>query len=276
MSTMKIAPGNVVRIEYEIRIKGGDVIESSTKAGPLTYTHGDGTLLPALEKRLEGLKAGEKLEGDIPSKEVIPPEDTLPVREIPRREFPGKGEVKVGDMFEAQTATGGTINLKIIEIDDDFIKARLLPPLAGKDLEFKVRVMRIEDPVNHLVSVVTKPPPPLPAKAVKIELDVDPDPESSAKLEAAPTKPKSEAKVEAAKPKSEAKVEAAKPASAAKVEAAKPASEAKVAAAKPASEAKVEAAKPASEAKVEAAKPAEEKKTEKEPEKEEKPAEKAD
>ena len=31
--------------------------------------------------------------------------------------------------------------------------------LFPKDLEFKVRVMRIEDPVNHLVSVVRKPPP---------------------------------------------------------------------------------------------------------------------
>jgi FKBP-type peptidyl-prolyl cis-trans isomerase 2 len=207
MSTMKIAPGNVVRIEYEIRIKGGDVIESSAKAGPLTYTHGEGTLLPALEKRLEGLKAGEKLDGEIPAAEVIPPEDTLPVREIPRREFPGKSEVEVGSLFEAHTATGGTINLRIIEVNDDFIKARLLPPLAGKDLEFKVRVMRIEDPVNHLVSVVTKPPPPLPARAVKIELEeIDPDPESEAKLEAKPER-KSEAKVPA---KSESKVPAAK------------------------------------------------------------------
>ncbi len=233
MSTMKIAPGNVVRIEYEIRIKGGDVIESSAKAGPLTYTHGDGTLLPALEKRLDGLKAGEKLEGEIPSSEVIPPEDTLPIREIPRREFPGKADVKVGSMFEAQTATGGTINLRIIEVDDEVIKARLLPPLAGKDLEFKVRVMRIEDPVNHLVSVVTKPPPPLPARAVKIELEIDPDPDSEAKLEAVPVR-KSEAKVEtASKAPSALKVEAEKPASEAKVEAAKPASEAKVEAAKP-------------------------------------------
>lgn len=222
MSTMKIAPGNVVRIEYEIRIKGGDVIESSTKAGPLTYTHGDGTLLPALEKRLDGLKAGDKLEGEIPAAEVIPPEDTLPIREIPRREFPGKADVQVGSMFEAQTATGGTINLRIIEVDDEVIKARLLPPLAGKDLEFKVRVMRIEDPVNHLVSVVTKPPPPLPARAVSIELDeIEPDPDSEAKLEAKPER-KSEAKVEPAKPASVAKVEAAKPASEAKVEAAKP------------------------------------------------------
>jgi len=52
---------------------------------------------------------------------------------------------------------------------------RLLPPLAGKDLAFRVAIMRIEDPVSHLISVVKKPPPPLPAAALKIELEPDQD-----------------------------------------------------------------------------------------------------
>ncbi|MBL8607832.1 MAG: FKBP-type peptidyl-prolyl cis-trans isomerase [Myxococcales bacterium] len=172
---MKIAPGNIVRIEYEIRVKGGDVIEASTRSGPVQYVHGEGTLLPALEKRLEGLSAGQSLEGEIPAAEAIPPEDTLPTREIPRKEFPGKAQLEVGALFEAHTEAGGTINLRVVAVDDEKVTARLLPPLAGKDLLFKVRVVRIEDPVSHLVSVVRKPPPPLPGKAT--ELDVDPDPE---------------------------------------------------------------------------------------------------
>jgi FKBP-type peptidyl-prolyl cis-trans isomerase 2 len=167
---MKIAAGCLVRIEYEIRIKGGDVIESSAKSGPLQYTHGEGRLLPALEKRLAGLSAGESLEGEIPAAEAIPPEDTLPTRVIARSEFAGQ-KVEVGAMFEAHTAAGGTVDLRIIAIDDKHVTARLLPPLAGKDLAFKVRVVRIEDPVSHLVSVVHKAPPPLPAEALKIELE---------------------------------------------------------------------------------------------------------
>lgn len=172
---MKIARGNIVRIEYELRVKNGDVIESSAKSGPVQYVHGEGTLLPALEKRLEGLSAGQSLEGEIPSAEVIPPEDTLPTREIPRKEFPDAQALDVGGMFEAHTATGGTINLRIVAVDDEKVTARLLPPLAGKDLAFKVRVVRIEDPTSHLVSVVKKPPPPLPAAAIKLELEADPD-----------------------------------------------------------------------------------------------------
>jgi FKBP-type peptidyl-prolyl cis-trans isomerase 2 len=171
---MKITPGSVVRIEYEIRVKGGDVIESSTKSGPLQYTQGEGRLLPALEKRLDGLSAGQTLEGEIPAAEAMP-EDKLPTRTIPRAEFPSSGPLAVGSAFEAHTANGGVVNLRIIAVDEKQVTARLLPPLAGKDLAFKVRVVRIEDPVSHLVSVVHKPPPPIPAEALKIELEIDED-----------------------------------------------------------------------------------------------------
>jgi FKBP-type peptidyl-prolyl cis-trans isomerase SlyD len=170
---MKITAGSIVRIEYEIRVKGGDVIESSTKSGPVQYVHGDGKLLPALEKRLEGLSAGQSLEGEIPAAEAIPPEDSLPTRVIPRAEFHSKGALEVGALFEAHTAGGGTIDLRVIAVDEKTVTARLLPPLVGKDLAFKVKVMRIEDPVSHLVSVVKKPPPPLPAEALKLELEPD-------------------------------------------------------------------------------------------------------
>jgi FKBP-type peptidyl-prolyl cis-trans isomerase 2 len=172
---MKIAPGSIVRIEYEIRVKGGDVIESSQRSGPVEYVQGEGKLLPALEKRLEGMSTGETREGEIPAADAIPPEDTLPTRVIARAEFAKAGALEVGTLFEAHTATGGTVDLRIIAVDEKTVTARLLPPLVGKDLAFKVRVVRIEDPVSHLVSVVRKPPPPLPGKAV--ELDVDPDEE---------------------------------------------------------------------------------------------------
>ncbi len=170
---MKIAAGTIVRIEYELRVKGGDVIEASTKAGPLQYVHGGGTLLPALEKRLEGMATGESKEGEIPSAEVIGDEESLPTRTIPRAEFPSKGPLEIGALFEAEAVTGGTLNLRIVDAEDETVTVRLLPPLVGKDLVYKVRVVRIEDPASHLISVVRKPPPPVPAKIDEADLEPD-------------------------------------------------------------------------------------------------------
>ena len=170
---MKITAGNIVRIEFEIRVKGGDVIESSAKSGPVQYVHGEGKLLPALEKRLEGRSAGESFIGEIPAAEAIPPEETMPTRDIPRAEFPKSVPLEIGALFEAQIAVGGVVNLRILEVNDERVKVRLLPPLAGKDLSFMVKIIRIEDPVSHLISVVKKPPPPLPAAALNIDLEPD-------------------------------------------------------------------------------------------------------
>jgi FKBP-type peptidyl-prolyl cis-trans isomerase 2 len=171
---MKIAPGSIVRIEYEIRFKGGEVIESSSKSGQLEYVQGEGKLLPALEKRLEGLAAGASLAGDIPAAEVNPPEDSLPTRIIPLSELPKDSKLEVGGMFAAKTVAGGMVDVRIVSIDKekDQVTARLLPPLAGKDLSFKVRVMRIEDPKSHAIATV---PPPLPAEALNLELETADD-----------------------------------------------------------------------------------------------------
>ena len=57
---MKIARGRSVELAYELKVKGGAVIESSNRSGPLRYVHGDGKMLPGLEKRLEGLQPGDE------------------------------------------------------------------------------------------------------------------------------------------------------------------------------------------------------------------------
>lgn len=163
---MKITQGSIVRLDYELRIKGGDVVETSARTGPIQYVQGEGKVLPALEKRLIGLAVGERLEGEIPAVEATPPEDALPTRKIARKEFPMDG-LEVGAIYEAHTATGGTVNLRILAVDAEHVNVRLLPPLAGKDLVFKVRVVMIEDPVSHLQELVLKKPPPLPAAAHK-------------------------------------------------------------------------------------------------------------
>ena len=85
---MKIGRGLSVRIEYELKIKGGEVIESSARSGPLQYVQGAGKMLAGLEKRLEGLSPGDERSGNIPAAEAFGTEDALPVKEMARKEFP--------------------------------------------------------------------------------------------------------------------------------------------------------------------------------------------
>jgi FKBP-type peptidyl-prolyl cis-trans isomerase SlyD len=167
---MEIADGSVVRLEYELKFKdNGEVIESSSSSGPVEYIQGQGKMLPALEKRLLGLKGGATLEGVIPAEEITPVE-SLPTKVISRSEFPPDAKIEVREIFEARTANG-PIRLYITAVDDKKVTAKMLPPIAGRDIAFKVRIVMVEDPVTHKREVVVKKPPPVPLKSVDLEED---------------------------------------------------------------------------------------------------------
>jgi FKBP-type peptidyl-prolyl cis-trans isomerase SlyD len=158
---MKIAAGLSVQIDYELSVKGGDVIESSARSGPLRYVQGQGKMLPGLESRLVGLGPGDEKRGEIPAREAFGSEDSLPVKQMTRRDFPKDAKLEPGAVFEAKSPTGEALRLKIVSAAGDVVTARLLHPLVGRDLVFRVKVLAVGDP--H------RPPPP----PGLVELDPD-------------------------------------------------------------------------------------------------------
>jgi FKBP-type peptidyl-prolyl cis-trans isomerase 2 len=156
---MKVAKGHKVRISFELRVKGGDVIESSEKSGPVEYVHGDGKILSGLEKRVEGMGVGEEKKGEIPAAEAFGTEDKLPTKEIPRKEFPAGEKLEVGRVFAAKGPQGEPISFKIVKEDKDKVTVRFLHALVGKDVTFKVKVLMIDDPKSKKRAVAMPPPP---------------------------------------------------------------------------------------------------------------------
>ena len=165
---MEIKKGEKVRLEYELRVKGGEVIESSKQSGPIIYEHGAGKMLPALEQRLEGMAIGDEKRGAIPAAEAFP-EASLPTRELPRKEFPAGEKLDVGRVFEAKGPNGQPVTFKIVSASAEKVTVRFLHPLQGKDLEFYVKVLMIDDPQARKREGLA--PPPLPAEALAVDDD---------------------------------------------------------------------------------------------------------
>jgi FKBP-type peptidyl-prolyl cis-trans isomerase SlyD len=163
---MNISRGRRVELEYELKIKDGEVIESSARSGPLRYVHGDGKMLPGLEKRLEGLSPGDERRGEVPAAEAFGTEETLPVTQIARDGFPPGTKLEAGAVFEAKDpASGAPIRFKILSLNNAGASVRLLHPLAGRDIEFRIKVLAVRDS-----SAPADRPPPVPGV---IELDPD-------------------------------------------------------------------------------------------------------
>jgi FKBP-type peptidyl-prolyl cis-trans isomerase 2 len=163
---MKVATDNIVRIDCELRVSGGDIIESSKKTGPVEYRHGAGQMLPALEAQLLGMDVGEKKSGVIPAAEGFGTEETQPKMAIPRASFPKEAKLEVDARFEAKGPNGTPLTLQVLSVTEDEVVARAVHPLAGKDLEFAVTIL-----------AVRKPPPPVPTKPPEQLLELDPDSE---------------------------------------------------------------------------------------------------
>ena len=65
---MTIEKNKVASIDYVLTSDDGEVIDASAGHGPLEYLHGNGNLIPGLERELEGKKAGDKLKAVIAPK----------------------------------------------------------------------------------------------------------------------------------------------------------------------------------------------------------------
>jgi FKBP-type peptidyl-prolyl cis-trans isomerase SlyD len=56
---MQIAVNMVIGFRYRMRNGKGEILEDITEGSPVSYLHGSGNILPALEAQLDGLSAGD-------------------------------------------------------------------------------------------------------------------------------------------------------------------------------------------------------------------------
>lgn len=157
---MKIETGRRVTLKVDISVTGGQQLEKKT----LEFVQGSGTLLPALERILEGLSPGDKRDGVLKAKEAFGSPEVqakIPLKKMKRSEFPKDAKLAVGERMVAASADASKMNviLEIASVSGDDIDVRLIHPLAEKDLKYSVEVVQVRDPR----------PPPVPAQALKLE-----------------------------------------------------------------------------------------------------------
>jgi FKBP-type peptidyl-prolyl cis-trans isomerase 2 len=152
---VKIEDGKRVRIKVKLKVVDGDVIEESAAE----YFQGAGTIIPGLEKALEGLEPGAEKKGVIKHTEAFDAVGDLPVKKIPRAEFPEGTKLEVGSTFGAKSPDGQDITFRVESVDDEVVEVHFVHPLSGKDIEFEVTVLSVTDPE----------PPPLPGDALKAD-----------------------------------------------------------------------------------------------------------
>ncbi len=140
-----IVKGSKVTFDYTLTVDG-NLLESSEGREPLQYVQGEGTIIPGLARELEGMRAGE--EKDV----VVLPEngygnvDVNAVKEIPKSQLNLSPEVNLqpGAQIQATDDQGRKIVMRVKEVKEDTIVFDFNHPLAGKTLNFHVKIATID------------------------------------------------------------------------------------------------------------------------------------
>lgn len=155
--SVKIEKGRRVTLKVDLSVVGGQQLEKST----VEFIQGSGTMLPALEKLLDGLEKGAKRDGVLKAKDAFGNTAAMPTKKMKRSEFPKDAKLVDGEKLVAASADKAKMNviLQVVTVAGDDVTVRLVHPLAEKDLKYALEVVDVTDPR----------PPPMPAKALKLE-----------------------------------------------------------------------------------------------------------
>ena len=138
-----IKKGSVVSFEYTLLDDNGKVIESNKGKGPVTYTHGQREIIPALEKGLSKMEVNEEKSIRLQPEDAYGPVDPKGFKEVPKTDVPPAG-LKVGAALRAKGPEGEDVAIRVREVKTETVVLDFNHPLAGKTLDFTVKVVGIQ------------------------------------------------------------------------------------------------------------------------------------
>jgi len=149
---MKISNDKVVTLTYTLRSndENGEIIQQVNSDRPFVHLFGNGTLLPAFEKNLSGLEAGEKFGFPLTPDEGygVTSEEAIIDLEKSIFEVDGKFDddlVTLGAVLTMQDQHGNPLEGLVLEIGEDTVKMDFNHPLAGKHLHFSGEVLDVRE-----------------------------------------------------------------------------------------------------------------------------------
>lgn len=149
---MEISKNAVVTFHYTIFDDNNESLESSHGQTPTLYLHGSESVLPHLQKSLEGHKAGDTVEATLTPENAYGERQNDLTQRISTKYLRHLKKYQVGDVVPVNTDKGQqwvTVlkkGLKTVDVDANH-------PFAGKTLKFVVEIEAVraatEDELSH-------------------------------------------------------------------------------------------------------------------------------
>jgi FKBP-type peptidyl-prolyl cis-trans isomerase 2 len=140
-----IKDGSQVSFEYTVSDDTGKVIDSNKGEQPVIYTQGKREIIAGLEQGLSAMEVDEEKRIRLEPEEAYGPINPAGFKEVQKTDVPSAGR-KVGAVLSARGSTGEDMLIRVSEVKNDTVVLDFNHPLAGKTLNFDVKVTGIQPP----------------------------------------------------------------------------------------------------------------------------------
>ena len=141
---MTIKVGTKIKLDYTGTLDDGTIFDSTTGKSPMSFEMKPGNLISGFYDALVGMDTGEEKEFRLEPKEAYGERNDELMEKIPRNKFPKEPAPEPGMMFYGETETGQRIPTLVVEVTDDHVIIDMNHPMAGKALNFKIKIISIE------------------------------------------------------------------------------------------------------------------------------------
>jgi len=139
-----VAKGSKIKVEYTGKLEDGTVFDSSEKHNsPLEFVVGEGQLIKGFDNAVVGMKMGEEKEIKLPPEEAYGPHNPEFVKDMPKNMFPEDQDIQPGMIFMVDLQDGRQLPVTVTKVTEENVTVDLNPPLAGKTLIFKIKIVDI-------------------------------------------------------------------------------------------------------------------------------------
>ncbi len=141
---MPVKAGDKVKVEYRGTLEDGSTFDESTAGEPLEVVVGQEQLISGVEKALLGMEPGQTKIVTIGPEDAYGQVEEGLSTQVKREQLPMDVELKPGMIMEIRSSDGKqSMNVTITDIKDDQVTIDANHPLAGKTLNFHLKVVEI-------------------------------------------------------------------------------------------------------------------------------------
>jgi FKBP-type peptidyl-prolyl cis-trans isomerase SlpA len=144
MSPLAIGANTRVTLHFSLRLENGDIVDSTFERKPATFTVGDGNLLAGFERKLFGMRAGERATHTVTPVDAFGQPNPANVQRFKRSQFAADMDLHEGLIISFADASKAELPGVVKSFNDDEVVVDFNHPLAGRTLAFEVEIIAVE------------------------------------------------------------------------------------------------------------------------------------